>query len=375
MNAGKIRGHATALELLERALAQDRVAHAYAFVGPSGIGKKLTALAFAQALLCPSFSFRPLTLPSRSPSSLFPPHPARSPSGGGDKATLSSPQAGEDGGEGVGRERFGGCGSCSACRRVKAGTHPDCLLVAPDGQTIKIEQIRELARLVTLRPLEGPRKIFIIDEADRMPPVTANALLKTLEEPPDRTVLILILSQLRALPPTALSRCQVVRFAPLAEAEAVAVLQERGVDDATSRFLARACQGRVGLALGRDPAAWREQRDNAVALLRAVSAEGGETLFNAVEALGRDRTQAAALIETVWHWHRDLLCVKAGGDPRLVMAGDRLAELSQAAGATPWEAIVEALVACREAWHALQGNVSPRLTLEVLLSRLALKAA
>jgi len=343
--AGAIRGHTTALELLERALAQNRVAHAYAFVGPSGIGKKLTALAFAQALLC-----QDALADARGEASYLSGHPSHF-------------------------TWRGSCGNCSACRRVGAGTHPDCLLVTPDGQTIKIEQIRELQRLAALRPLEGPRKIFIIDEADRMPPVTANALLKTLEEPPDRTVLILILSQLRALPPTVLSRCQVVRFAPLAEAEAVTVLQEHGVDDATARFLAHACQGRVGLALARDPAAWREQRDSAVAFLRAVSAEGGETLFNAVEALGRDRTQAADLIEAVWLWYRDLLCVKAGGDPRLVMAGDRLADLSQAAGATPWEAIVEALVACREAWHALQGNVSPRLTLEVLLSRLALKAA
>jgi len=258
---------------------------------------------------------------------------------------------------------------------VEAGTHPDCRLVAPDGQTIKIEQIRELERLAALKPLEGPLKIFIVDEAERMPPVTANALLKTLEEPPDRTVLILILSQARALPPTVVSRCQVVRFAPLAEAQAVAVLRERGVDEATARFLARACQGRVGLALARDPAAWRERRDGIVALLNKVSAEGGEALFNFVEGLGRDRAQAADLIEAVWLWHRDLLCAKAGGDPRLLISGDRQAELGRLAGATSWEAILVALVACREAWQALQGNVSPRLTLEVLLSRLALKAA
>jgi len=258
---------------------------------------------------------------------------------------------------------------------VEAGTHPDCHLVVPDGQTIKIEQIRELQRLAALKPYEGPRKIFIVDEAERMPPVTANALLKTLEEPPDRTVLVLILSQAKALPPTVLSRCQVVRFAPLVEADAVAVLREHGVDDTTARFLARACQGCVGLALARDPAAWRERRDSTLALLYKVNAEGGETLFDLVEALGRDRAQAAAVIEAVWLWNRDLLCAKAGSDPGLLISADRQAELSLVAGTTSWEAIFEALVACREAWQALQGNVSPRLTLEVLLSRLALKAA
>jgi len=258
---------------------------------------------------------------------------------------------------------------------VAAGTHPDCRLIAPDGQAIKIDQIRELERLAALTPHEGPRKVFIVDEAERMPPVTANALLKTLEEPPARTVIILLLSQAKALPPTVLSRCQLVRFAPLTEAEAVAVLWERGVDEATARFLARACQGRVGVALARGPAAWRDRRDNAVALLREVNAEGGEALFNSVEALGRERAQAAELIEAVWLWYRDLLCAKAGGDPRLLVSSDRQAELTRAAEATSWEAILDALGACREAWQALEGNVSPRLTLEVLLSRLTLKAA
>ncbi|MBI4562651.1 MAG: DNA polymerase III subunit delta' [Candidatus Rokubacteria bacterium] len=338
MTARAIRGNEAALELLERALALDRVAHAYAFVGPSGIGRKLTALAFAQTLLCPS---RPRGEAGEAPR----PRP------------------------------LGGCGSCSPCRRVQAGTHPDCHLVLPDGQTIRIEQIRELERWASLRPREGPRKIFIVDEAERMPPVSANALLKTLEEPPDRTVLILILSQAKALPPTVLSRCQLVRFAPLPLADAVAVLGEHGVEEATARSLVAACQGRVGLAVGQAPHAWRERRDNAVALLSKVSAKGGEALFDSVEALGRDRAQAGELIEALLLWHRDLLCAKAASDPRLLISGDRQAELSLAAGATSWEAILEALVACREAWHALQGNVSPRLTLEVLLSRLALRAA
>lgn len=331
MTARSIRGHAAAHALLERACTLDRVAHAYAFVGPPGIGKKLTALAFAQTLLC------------------------------------STPVSGE--------RRLGGCGSCSACRRVDTGTHPDCHLIAPDGQTIKIEQIRELGRLAALRPHEGPRKIFIVDEAERMPLLTANALLKTLEEPPDRTVLILILSQTKALPATVLSRCQLVRFAPLGEADAVAILRERGVDEVSARFLARACQGRVGVALAQEPAAWGERRDSAVALLAKVGAEGAEALFNSAEALGRDRSQIAALIEAIWLWHRDLLCAKAGSDPRLLISGDRQAELASAAGLTSWELLFGALAACREAWQALQANVSPRLTLEVLLGRLALKAA
>ncbi|MFQ5827956.1 MAG: DNA polymerase III subunit delta' [Candidatus Methylomirabilia bacterium] len=330
----KIRGHATQLELLARALESDRVAHAYAFVGPPGVGKKLTALAFAQALLCPS---------------------ARSSVGG-------------TGG-------LAGCGSCSACRRVEAGAHPDCRLVVPEGQSIRIEQVRNLERSAALRPYEGRWKVFIVDDADRMSLVTANALLKTLEEPPDRTVMILVLSRVKAVPATVISRCQVVRFARLGLAEAVQLLRDRGLDQVTAEFLARACQGQVGLALARDPALLLERRDQAVALLTEIASQGPEALFARVEALGRDRAQVTELIEAVWLWHRDLLCAKAGGNWQLLISSDRQAELATAAGAASWEVIVEDLEACREAWKALEGNVSPRLTLEVLLTRLALRAA
>lgn len=329
-----IRGHAAQLELLARAIESDRVAHAYAFVGPSGIGKKLASLAFAQALLCPS------------PRSF-------------------------DGG----RDRLNACGHCSACRRVEAGVHPDCRLVHPEGQSIKIEQVRNLERMASLKPYEAKWKVFIVDEAERLGLVAANALLKTLEEPPARTVIILILSQVKALPPTVLSRCQVVRFARLGQGEAGQLLKDHGLDEPTAEFLARACQGQVGLALARGPALLRERRDQAVALLSEIAARGPEALFAGVETLGRDRAQVTELIEAVWLWHRDLLCAKAGGDWRLLISGDRQVELAEASGTTSWEAILQALEACRDAWKALEANVSPRLTLEVLLTRLTLKAA
>jgi DNA polymerase-3 subunit delta' len=258
---------------------------------------------------------------------------------------------------------------------VERLVHPDCHLIVPDGQHIKIEQIREVERLAALTPYEGRVKVFLVDDAERMTLPTANALLKTLEEPPDRTVLILILSQIRALPATVLSRCQVVRFDPLPEEDAVALMTERGVGAEQARLLARACQGRVGLALSLDPAAWLARRDLALSILTDVTAKGAEAMFTQGEKLGRDRTQAEQIIETYWLWYRDLLCVKAGGGERLTIHADRQAELARAAATSSWEEILQGLAHCREAWQALQGNVSPRLTLEVTLARLALRAA
>lgn len=344
-----IHGQAAAIEVLTRALAAGRVAHAYAFVGPSGVGRKLTALAFAQALLCP----------------LTPPSPPV-----GERIKGEGPQV-------------RACGRCLACQKVARGVHPDLMVIAPTPPAtnprgtvaIRIETIRELESWAGLCPAEGPWKVFIVDDAERMTHEAPQAFLKTLEEPPARTVIILILSEARGLPATVLSRCQVVRFGPLDEEATAAILERRGMDGPTARLLARASQGRPGLALAQDPKAWAEQRERALTILDEVGSGGAGALFKWAESLGRDRAQVEQLITAWWLWHRDLLCAKAGGDPRLLIHGDRPEAVRAAAEGRSWEELFQDLGACREAWRALQGNVSPRLTLETTLSRLALGAA
>jgi DNA polymerase-3 subunit delta' len=194
-----IVGQSAAVALLQRAIALDRLAHAYAFVGPSGVGRRLTALAFAQAALC----------------------------------------------------AVQGCGTCAVCRRVAAGQHPDCHLITPTpprdnpkgAPMIRIEEVRELEHTAALAPHAGGRKVFVLDDAERMTLPTAQALLKTVEEPPPRTHLVLIIANPRALPPTLLSRCQRVRFGPLSETDAARLLESRGVAPAASELLRRGARG------------------------------------------------------------------------------------------------------------------------------------
>src|SRR5215470_6170699 len=169
-----IRDQAEAVDILRSALETGRIAHAWAFIGPQGVGRRTTALAFARALVAPT-----------------------------------GPAAG----------------------RADRGMHPDVHVLGPTPPAtnpkgvpaIRVDTIRELERLAALRPVEAPYKVFIVDEAETMTGATPQAFLKTLEEPPARTVIILILSQARALPATVLSRCQIVRFRPGA-AEGVALL-------------------------------------------------------------------------------------------------------------------------------------------------------
>ncbi len=291
------------MALLRRAIETDRVAHAYAFIGPEGVGRKATALAFAEALV---------------------------------------------GAAGAGR--------------IALGAHPDVRVIEPTPpqsnpkgtEAIRVENIRELGRLASLRPAEAPWKIFIVDQAETMTGAAPQAFLKTLEEPPARTVIILILSQLRALPATVLSRCQIVRFRPIVPEGAVALLPR-----------------------GDGP-----EHERALQWLGQVQSSGASAVLQVGEAIGRDREAAESMVETCWLWYRDLLCAQAGA----VRAAGR-----RGAGAPPSEAseiekpdgsrrtldeVVAGLRACREAWQAIQGNVSPRLSVEVLLSRLTeLRAA
>jgi DNA polymerase-3 subunit delta' len=291
-----IHGQDEAVALLRRAVTTGRVAHAYAFVGPAGAGRKSTAVAFAKALVAPA---------------------------GGPPAA-----------------------------RVERGVHPDVRVFQPTppennpkgALAIRIENVRAVAHLAALRPVEATWKVFIVDEAERMTAATPQAFLKTLEEPPVRTVIILILSQLRALPATVLSRCEIVRFRPRGEVGAVALLPD-----------------------GRDPA-----RREALRALALIEEKGTGAVLDVGETVGRDRAAAETLVEACWLRYRDRLCAHAGAAPHLaVFAG----EADGRADARSLDELLSSLAACREAWQALQGNVSPRLTVEVLLGRLGRRAA
>ncbi|HKC07785.1 MAG TPA: DNA polymerase III subunit [Methylomirabilota bacterium] len=290
-----IRDQAEAVTLLRRAIASERVAHAYAFVGPEGSGRKATALAFASALV--------------------------------------APQGGP------------------AAARVERGSHPDVHLLGPTPPpsnpkgtpALRIEAIRELERRASLKPAEAAWKVFIVDEAEKMTASTPQALLKTLEEPPARTVIILVLSQIRALPATVLSRCQVVRFLPRLVAGAPALF----------------------------PDVSGEAHTRSLRLLAEAREQGVEAILRLGDQVGRDRPAAEAFVQACWLWHRDLLCAAAGA-PALAVFGEAAAK---AGGGRSLDRVLGALRDCREAWFALQGSVSPRLSVEVLLGRLTGKAA
>jgi DNA polymerase III subunit delta' len=322
-------------------------AHAYLLHGPAGVGKRTAAFAFAAALL-------------------------------GDE------------------------------RRVESHSHPDLYLLEPLGEMIRIDEIRALRHDLHMRPFEADRRVYVVLDADRMNEDAADALLKDLEEPPPYAVMVLVAEELGPLPPTILSRCQLVPFRRLSERavrEWIATQDpDRGEDEV--RVLARASGGRLDRARRLlDPGA-AARREALIAAARSVYLEpgfdpglaagvllgvarekGGEArereqaLVDTLDLPARDaeqrvkraqfgaeRDELLAGLEGLEFWYRDLVLMAAGAEGAVVHA-DRVDDLREDVTAAA-DGAVEAAESVRETWRALEEfNLNATLALEAMFVR------
>ncbi|MBU1168151.1 MAG: DNA polymerase III subunit delta' [Proteobacteria bacterium] len=190
------------------------IPHALLFSGIEGIGKRTIALTFAMALNCPE-----------------------------------SNQKKDSGNTSMEMASFFPCSSCRSCHKILSGVHPDILHISPSGNMIKIAQIRELCSKLLLKPYEAKTRVVIIDDAHSMNPESSNALLKSLEEPPENTMFILITNQTSDLLPTIVSRCQEIGFNPISLNGIETFLTRRGLDPERAGILASMANGSIGKAL------------------------------------------------------------------------------------------------------------------------------
>jgi DNA polymerase-3 subunit delta' len=331
-----VRGHEAQVEGFRRAVRRGRLAHAYLFTGPAGVGKRLFAVELAKALLC----------------------------------------------EGNTGDELEACDRCPACAQVEASTHPDFYPAArpADALEFPIELMRELCQGFALKSARGRGKVVVIDGADDLNRESANCFLKTLEEPPPRSVLILIGSSPDRQLPTIVSRCQVIRFAPLPQKAVRELLQAQGVDDAALRErLARLSGGSVGRALALAEPELREFRRTLLAGVTRVPPDSvglAKKWMERVEEAGKEaapqRRRAQLVLRLLIDFLDDALTVSFGGQPRRTEPEDR-AGLEALAGRVGPEALLAALERCLEA----DGQIDHRpwvplpLILEGLLDALA----
>ena len=343
-----LAGQERAVSTLRRAIAEDRLHHAFLFHGPEGIGKKTAARLFAQVLQCASAA--------------------------------------------------GPCGVCSACRRIAASTHPDVLEVGLEvsestgrpRQEIVIEQVRGLGRFLAFRPLEGRRRIAIVDPADRMNPAAANAFLKTLEEPPGASVIVLIAINAATLLETIRSRCRPVRFVPLPAERVEELLRRAGAEEKDARLAAALTGGAPGKAMrllmpagqpeGRSGvtetsvlSVFRERRGRVLdALLETSSGSGGPgtRVIRAAESFSpKNAEEFLACFELAEALLRDALIVSAGGGTPAASADEpeRIGRLARSLGEQRAAAAVAAAGRIRGDFRM---NVNRQLAAESLLMEL-----
>ncbi|MCL4504190.1 MAG: DNA polymerase III subunit delta' [Deltaproteobacteria bacterium] len=326
-----ILGQDRVIAHLRTAWQKGRLSHAYLFLGPEGVGRASTARALAAALNC-----------------LTP------------------------------REDGDACGDCASCRRLAAGTHPDFLVIGPERSKsktqIEIEQIRELSRLTNYPPLGGGWRVALIKPAEALTAqndAAANALLKTLEEPPERHLLVLTAQVEANLLATIVSRCHKLAFAPLPAALVAKELEERrSLAAPQARLLAALSGGSLGKALMLDPEAVLAQRRQVLDDLKALAGGSASAALDWAQRLAKSRPDLDNFLSLAQLWYRDLLLCHFQAKASLLAHQDLQDDLNRAASATPPAVWFQKFSALGAAQRHLQANLNPELTLDILGLRL-----
>jgi DNA polymerase-3 subunit delta' len=334
-------GHRRLVGLLARSVQLGTVPPSLILAGPAGVGKRLVAVATAQAFNC--------------------------------LATRAGPPGSPD--EGAGRDA---CGTCAICRRIARGLHPDVPIVEPgDGGAIKIDVIRDVIDRAAYRPFEGRRRVVIVDDADTLVHAAQNALLKTLEEPPPSSLFLLVTSRPDLLLPTVRSRCPQLRFRPLAAADVVAVLTAHGRSEAEARAVSALADGSVGRALEASGDEFVDARDVALRVLGLAGRVDPRRRIEVAKELlvktggggAGDRDQLAVHLRAMASLLRDVALAGTGADRRALANADVLPAI-ESLSMFRGERGVQAFRSVDRGLAALQGNAGVKIVADWVVMQL-----
>jgi len=316
MSFSAIKGQDKQIAMLKVYIEQSRLAGGYLFCGPQGIGKKMTAVALAKTLNC-------------------------------QEGALDA------------------CGKCPSCLKIEKKQHPDVHLLEFDGDEIKIEYIRQLQRDASLRPYEGKKMVFIIDNAHNLTPDASNALLKILEEPPKSCLIILISDKPGLLFRTIVSRCKVMKFSPLARSALKETFQfEYGLDSNRAHYLAYFSEGRLGRALClKDEDALNDKNKIIDKLALSPAGRGSELPISEKEDMRRALNVLAA-------WFRDAYLIKAGLPETEMINFDRRQELVVYAGKFTFTELDRIMQALSDSALYLERNLNIKLLVHNLRAQI-----
>lgn len=329
MSWNRIRGHDAIVQEFAQAIRRGRLGHAYLFTGPVGVGKRLFAEELAKTLLC-------------------------------ENATPDKWQA---------------CDTCTSCTLVVAGTHPDLITARrpEEKNEMPIETVRDLCRLLSLKPARGRGKVAILDDADDLNAASANSFLKTLEEPPPGSVLILIGSRADMQLPTIVSRCQVIHFASLPDDLIADLLRAQGTDDAS--LIARAVRRSAGspgqaVALA-DPELWEFRRTMVQSLAApkfdsvALAAKWMEFIEKAGKESPPQRRRASLTLQLLIDLLADAMRLGVGA-PARAAEPEEIPMLQKLAGRLGPDVLQELVNRCLDADAQVDRYVQVALVIEAM---------
>ncbi len=359
-----IIGHENVTHYLFECVKRDRIANAYLFYGSKSVGKIKTALAFVAAALC----------------------------------------------------KNRGCGECNICRRVLQLKHPDLVVVEASGKNIPVEVIREIRLMAYRKPIEGKYRFFIIRDAELMWEEAASTLLKVLEEPPDTAVFILVSVSPSSIMPTLMSRCEKIRFAPVAREKISSMLTAMGLDPDRADLIARISGGLPGRAIRLFQEPWHlERRENVLKVARALKHADLATIIDMAEELygeiiapveemavlyrkkkqelsdmmdesalkrfsklideeysrERIKEETASVKDTLQilsSWYRDILIMKECDDEEMLVNVDYIQEIETESRVLDQGTLVKVIDTIDGALKAVDQNVPTQLVLESALT-------
>lgn len=313
-----IKGNSTSIKYLKRCLATERTHNSYLFSGPSGVGKALTAKAFVGSLVCKNK-----------------------------------------------REEYIACGECSSCKRIDMNEHPDVIWIEPEKNcNIKIDEIRSAKEALSLKPYEAPLSVCVIVEAHRMTVEASNALLKLLEDPPGKAILLLITNKKELILPTVISRCSEVRFSslPIKDVKEI-ICRNTGINDKEAEFLSYFSGGAPGKALEMIENDVVNRKNEIIKFYKKILTSKNEWCNNWDK---EDKDSLLEDIEILIMFFRDIVMLKEGNEDILLdkdLRGFNLEEVIEKYDVNKIFAILKNLIKLRS---SLERNANPKIVAQVL---------
>lgn len=309
-------------EHLQNAIAMNKVSHAYIINGERNAGKEFIAKVFAMALQCEQKEAEP-------------------------------------------------CGECHSCKQALSNNQPDIIYISHEKpNTIGVEDIRaQINNDIVIKPYSSLRKIYIVNEGEKMTPQAQNALLKTLEEPPEYAVIVILTTNVEALLPTVLSRCVVLNMKPVSDALVKKYLMEQlGVPDYKANICVAFARGNIGKAkLLASSEEFEKVKDEAISLVKNINDMEIHEIVKAIKKISEYKFDVNDYLDILMAWYRDVLFFKATKDVNSLVFKEEIQQIMRVSDRSTYEGIETIVNALQSAKKRLEANVNFDLTMELLL--------